>query len=298
MGGVKQTMANSMTGFGRFIKVDESIKITVEIKSVNHRYLDMSVKLPRLLSFCEADIRKRLSSRISRGKVDIFVSYERAGGDAEITYHPDVAAKYYECLKSMQQEFALEGSINIGLLARMPDVFTEGDSEIDEDHLFDLVMEACDGALDAFVKSRQDEGARLVSDLMEKLDRMVELVDTLEKRSPAIIEDYKSRLLEKTKDLISEQKLDESRVLGEVVIYADKVCIDEEMVRLRSHVSETRSTLTRGIDVGRKMDFLAQELNRESNTILSKSTDVEIADIGIELKTLIEKIREQIQNLE
>ena len=291
-------MANSMTGFGRYIKIDDSIKITVEIKSVNHRYLDLNIKLPRLLSYCETDLRKKLSSRISRGKVDVFVSYERTGGDADVTYHPDVAAKYYESLKTMQAQFALDGSVNVGLLARMPDVFTEGDTELSEEYLAELLSEAADQALDAFVKNRQDEGDRLVKDLTEKLDRMDELVSELEKRSPVIIEKYKQRLLDKTKELIADQRLDESRVLGEVVIYADKVCIDEEMVRLRSHVAEARTTLSSGKDVGRKMDFLAQELNRESNTILSKSTDVEIADIGIELKTLIEKIREQIQNLE
>lgn len=291
-------MANSMTGFGRYIKVDEGIKITVEIKSVNHRYLDLNIKLPRLMSFCEVDMRKRLSSRISRGKVDVFVSYERTGGDVDISYHPDVATKYFESLKQMQADFGLDGSINLGLLARMPDVFTEGDNELDEDYLKGLLLEATDRALDAFVENRHDEGERLVADLLEKLDRMEELEHRLEERSPVIIEEYKNRILEKTRDLIADQKIDESRVLGEVVIYADKVCIDEEMVRLKSHIAETRTTLTSQQDVGRKMDFLAQELNRESNTILSKSTDVEIADIGIELKTLIEKIREQIQNLE
>ncbi|MCR5098673.1 MAG: YicC family protein [Lachnospiraceae bacterium] len=291
-------MANSMTGFGRYIKVDDGIKLTVEIKSVNHRYLDLNIKLPRLLSFTEVDMRKRLSSRISRGKVDVFVSYERTGGDVDISYHPDVATRYYESLKQMQADFGLEGTINVGLLARMPDVFTEGDNELDEDYLRAALLEATDRALDAFVANRQDEGDRLVADLMEKLDRMEQLEQRLEERSPAIIEDYKKRILEKTRDLIEDQKIDESRVLGEVVIYADKVCIDEEMVRLKSHIAETRATLTGQQDVGRKMDFLAQELNRESNTILSKSTDVEIADIGIELKTLIEKIREQIQNLE
>ena len=291
-------MANSMTGFGRYIKVDEGIKITVEIKSVNHRYLDLNIKLPRLMSFCEVDMRKRLSSRISRGKVDVFVSYERTGGDVDISYHPDVATKYFESLKQMQADFGLDGSINLGLLARMPDVFTEGDNELDENYLKGLLLEATDRALDAFVENRHDEGERLVADLLEKLDRMEELEHRLEERSPVIIEEYKNRILEKTRDLIADQKIDESRVLGEVVIYADKVCIDEEMVRLKSHIAETRTTLTSQQDVGRKMDFLAQELNRESNTILSKSTDVEIADIGIELKTLIEKIREQIQNLE
>ncbi len=291
-------MANSMTGFGRYIRVDDDFRITVEIKSVNHRYLDLNIKLPRLLSFCEVDIRKLLSSRINRGKVDVFVTFERTGGDEDIIYHPGVAKKYYECLKDMQREFSLDGSINIGLLARMPDVFTEGDAVLDEDHIKENLLSATSEALDEFVKSRQDEGDRLVSDLLDKLDRMEQLVKKLKERSPLVIEEYKSRILEKTRELIEDQKLDESRVLGEVVIYADKICIDEEMVRLSSHLSECRATLTGSQDVGRKMDFLAQELNRESNTILSKSTNVEIADIGIELKTLIEKIREQIQNLE
>lgn len=292
-------MASSMTGFGHYEVVSNSLKIVVEIKSVNHRFLDMNLKLPRKFSFFENDARNLIKNRISRGKVDVYVSFEESvDGSVEVTYHPEVAQKYYDGLMELKEQFGMNDTISVGLLAKFPNVFTEEAKEEDQEELSKLLTDAFNGALDEFVKNRNQEGQRLVSDLISKLDEMNALVLQVEQRSPEIVAEYKERLLVKTKDLIDNNQIDESRVAAEVVLFADKICVDEEIVRLKSHVKEGKDTLLNKDEVGRKMDFLAQEMNRESNTILSKSTDVTIADLGIELKTLIEKIREQIQNLE
>lgn len=292
-------MANSMTGFGRYENIVNSMKVCVEIKSVNHRFLDLNLKLPRKFSFFENEARNIIKSRISRGKVDVFFSFEEnAADEVEINYHPEIAQKYYDGLMQLKEQFDLKDTVSIGLLARFPDVFTQDAKEEDQEELSEILSETLNKALDDFVKNRKEEGQRLVSDLLLKLDEMEGLVAKVETYFPSIIDDYKNRLLAKTKELIENHQLDESRIAAEVVLYADKICVDEELVRLKSHVQEAKDTLSNKDEVGRKMDFLAQEMNRESNTLLSKSTDVKVADVGIELKTIIEKIREQIQNLE
>ena len=292
-------MASSMTGFGHYEVVSNSLKIVVEIKSVNHRFLDMNLKLPRKFTFFENDARNIIKNRISRGKVDAYVSFEETvDGNMEVTYHPEVAQKYYDGLLQLKDQFGLTDNISIGLLAKFPNVFTEEAKEEDQEELSKLLTEAFNGALDEFVKNRNQEGQRLVTDLVAKLDDMDALVSKVEERSPEIIEEYKARLLTKTKDLIENNQIDEARIAAEVVLFADKICVDEEIVRLKSHVKEGKDTLLHKDEVGRKMDFLAQEMNREANTTLSKSSDLEIANKGIELKTEIEKVREQIQNIE
>ena len=292
-------MANSMTGFGRYENTKNSMKVSVEIKSVNHRFLDLNLKLPRKFSFFENEARNIIKNRISRGKIDVFFSYEEnAVDEVEINYHPEIAQKYYDGLMQLKDQFDLKDSVSVGLLARFPDVFTQDAKEEDQEELNELLSDTLNKALDEFIVNRKEEGQRLVDDLILKLDEMEGLVSKVETYFPSIIEDYKNRLLGKTKELIENHQLDESRIAAEVVLYADKICVDEELVRLKSHVKEAKDTLLNKDEVGRKMDFLAQEMNRESNTLLSKSTDVKVADIGIELKTLIEKIREQIQNLE
>ncbi len=292
-------MANSMTGFGRYENIVNSMKVCVEIKSVNHRFLDLNLKLPRKFSFFENEARNIIKSRISRGKVDVFFSFEEnAADEVEINYHPEIAQKYYDGLMQLKEQFDLKDTVSIGLLARFPDVFTQDAKEEDQEELSEILSETLNKALDDFVINRKEEGQRLVSDLLLKLDEMEGLVAKVETYFPSIIDDYKNRLLAKTKELIENHQLDESRIAAEVVLYADKICVDEELVRLKSHVQEAKDTLSNKDEVGRKMDFLAQEMNRESNTLLSKSTDVKVADVGIELKTIIEKIREQIQNLE
>ncbi|MCR5640569.1 MAG: YicC family protein [Lachnospiraceae bacterium] len=292
-------MIKSMTGFGHGEYALESEKVTVEIKSVNHRYLDLNLKLPKKFSAFENQIRNRLKQDLSRGKVDIYVSYESsADRNYSIQYNPLIASEYYENLKQMVADLDLQDDITATKLASFPDVFEIRESGSDEDALWDLLSHALDMALKEFISNRENEGSRLKADLLLKLDEMQQQVDFIESRAPQILEEYKERLRRKIDELLEDRQVDENRIAMEVTLYADKICVDEELVRLKSHIKEAKEALEHLDEVGRKMDFLAQEMNRESNTILSKSTDVSIADCGITLKTVIEKIREQIQNLE
>lgn len=292
-------MIKSMTGFGRGEAGDEIRKIIVEIKSVNHRYLDLNVKLPRKLNAYEVEIRNAIKSRIVRGKVDVFITLEEAKEASDVLhYNTHVADMYMENLRKMSQDYGIPFDVTASSLARFPDVLEITEAEEDDEMLHLFLMDALTSALDQFVENRTQEGMRLQQDLLSKMDEMSEYVSFLEKRSPMIVEEYRDKLHTKVAEMLGDTSIDENRIAAEVVIYADKVCIDEEMVRLRSHVDETRHMLSDAEEVGRKLDFIAQEMNREANTILSKSTDVEIAGIGISLKTLIEKVREQIQNLE
>lgn len=292
-------MIKSMTGFGRAEVTDQDRKITLEMKSVNHRYLDVNIKMPKKLNFFEASIRNELKKYISRGKVDIFISYEDfSESNVCIKYNHDLAAEYLGYLKKMAEEFGLENDIRVSALSRYPEIFSMEEQTTDEDALWSLLAKAIEIAAAGFVESRIREGENLKNDLIEKLDGMLKHVDFITARSPQIVAEYKEGLKAKVQDLLADTKIDESRLLMEVTIFADKVCVDEELVRLRSHIEATRSALTAGGSVGRKLDFIAQEMNREANTILSKTTDLEISDHAIELKTEIEKVREQIQNLE
>ena len=292
-------MIKSMTGFGRGEAGDETGKIVVEIKSVNHRYLDLNVKLPRKLNAFEVEIRNFIKSRIVRGKVDVYITLEETKEASDILhYNTHIADMYMENIRKMSQDYGIPFDVTATSLARFPDVLEMTDAEDDDEMLHLFLMDALTAATDQFVENRSQEGMRLRQDMLAKMDEMSSYVTTLEERSPQIIEEYRERLQTKITDLLGDHAIDETRIASEVVLYADKVCIDEEMVRLRSHVEETKHMLADGGEVGRKLDFIAQEMNREANTILSKSTDVEIAGIGISLKTLIEKVREQIQNLE
>ena len=292
-------MTKSMTGFGRAEVSTESCKVTVEMKSVNHRYLDVNMKMPKKLNFFEASIRNLLKEYIQRGKVDLFISYEDLSENSvNITYHKEVAAEYVNYLQQMAADFSLENDIRVSSLARFPEVITLDDVEIDEEGVWKSLEKAIRGAAEGFVESRIKEGENLCRDLISKLDEMLEAVDFIEVRSPQIIEEYKKRLTDKVQEMLQDAKVDEARLVTEVTIFADKVCVDEELVRLRSHIQTTKNTLLEGGGIGRKLDFLAQEMNREANTILSKANDLEISNKGIELKTAIEKVREQIQNIE
>ncbi|MBP5530221.1 MAG: YicC family protein [Lachnospiraceae bacterium] len=292
-------MVKSMTGYGRSEKITPLAKCSVEIKSVNHRYLDMSIKLPRKLNMFEADIREVLKDYIQRGKVDVFVSYEDYSKESvNIKYNQEIAAEYMKYFAKMAEEFELDDDIRVSTLARMPEVLVSEDENINEDEIWKLVKEVLLEACDAFVVSRIKEGENLRCDLLEKLEAMSKNVAFIEERYPKTIEDYKNRLTAKIKEVLEDKQLDESRILTEVCIYSDKVCVDEEMVRLKSHIEAVREALTTGGCVGKRLDFLAQELNREANTTLSKSTDIEISNVAITVKTEIEKIREQIQNIE
>lgn len=292
-------MLRSMTGFGRAETINEQHKFSVELKAVNHRYLDLNVKMPKKLNMFENQIRALVKNYIERGKVDLYISFEDYTEEkALVKYNKEIAGEYLDFLKQMSEDFNLENDIRVSSLSRFPEVFTMEELEIDEEALFTELSVVLENALKCFVEAREVEGEKLKTDLLSKLDEMNGYVDFIEKRSPQIIEEYKNRLVEKIQVLLGDNKVDDSRIAQEVTIYADKVCVDEEIVRLKSHIDAMRKALLCGESVGRKLDFIAQEMNREANTTLSKSTDLEITNIGIDLKTLIEKIREQIQNIE
>lgn len=292
-------MIKSMTGFGRGEVAEGQRKITVEMKAVNHRYLDVNIKMPKKLNFFDASIRNLLKEYIQRGKVDIYITYEDLSEQTvSVKYHPDVAASYLAYLNEMAESFSLENDIRVSTLSRYPEVFTMEEQEIDEESIWKVLEAAIREACESFVESRLKEGENLKNDLVGKLEGMLKLVDYIEENSPKIIEEYKQKLQAKIHDLLEDNRVDENRLLMEVTIFADKICVDEEIVRLRSHIMMVKNTLIEGGSIGRKLDFIVQEMNREANTILSKSTDLEISNRGIELKTEIEKVREQIQNIE
>ena len=292
-------MIKSMTGFGRYEYADASRKITVEVKSVNYRYLDVNIKMPKKLNFFESAIRTLLKEYIERGKVDIYITYEDfTENNLSLQYNKALAGEYLKYLNQMAEEFGLENDIKVSTLSRYPEVFAMEEQPVDEDELWSSLEKALRGAFEPFVESRVREGENLKKDLCEKLDNMVSYVDFIEERSPQIIVEYRARLEEKLRELLADNQLDDSRIAQEVTIFADKICVDEETVRLKSHILSMKDSLNAGGSVGRKLDFLAQEMNREANTILSKSNDLKISDTGISLKTDIEKVREQIQNIE
>lgn len=292
-------MIKSMTGFGRGEVSEGKRKITVEVKSVNHRYLDVNMKMPKKLNFFESSIRGLLKEYMQRGKVDLFITYEDLSeNNVNVTYHPEVAAEYMQYLKEMAEKFSLDNDICVSTLSRYPEVLTLDDVEVDEEGIWKSLEKALRAACTMFVDTRIKEGEHLREDLVEKLDEMLTIVSYIEERSPQIITEYKEKLAQKVQEMLADTKVDENRLLTEVTIFADKVCVDEEIVRLKSHIETTKNTLLEGGSMGRKLDFLAQEMNREANTILSKSNDLAISNKGIELKTEIEKVREQIQNIE
>lgn len=292
-------MIKSMTGFGRCEVADEKRKFTVELKSVNHRYLDVNIKMPKKLNFFESTIRNLLKEYIERGKVDVYITYEDYTEDNyTLRYNSALAAEYLGYLNSMAEEFHLDNDIRVSTLSRYPDVLVMEEQDIDEKELWSGLEKALRGACEQFVESRVKEGEALRNDLLDKLDAMLSDVDFIEERSPQIMKEYRTRLEEKIQEILGDRQIDDSRIATEVTIYADKVCVDEETVRLRSHIMTTKDTLIAGGSIGRKLDFIAQEMNREANTILSKANNIEISDVGINLKTSIEKVREQIQNIE
>ena len=292
-------MIKSMTGFGRCEKVTEEYKLSVEMKAVNHRYLDMSIKMPKKFNYFEAGIRNLLKNDIQRGKVDVFINYEDyTENKMSLKYNASLAAEYMEYFKKMEEQFGIANDIKVSVLSRMPEVLTMEEVPDDEDSMWKILSEVVQEAADSFVESRVREGEHLKNDLLGKLDYMLEQVAFIEERSPRVVAEYRMKLEEKVHELLESASIDEGRIATEVTIFADKICVDEETVRLRSHIEHTRKELLAGGSVGRKLDFIAQEMNREANTILSKANDLEISEHAIILKTEIEKVREQIQNIE
>lgn len=292
-------MVKSMTGFGRCEQSDGQRKITVEIKAVNHRYLDAAVKMPKKLNFFEAGIRACLKKYVQRGKVDIFITYEDLSENtANLTYHQELAKEYMDYFGQMAKQFGIENDVKVSMLAGCPEVLVMEEQSMDEKTIWSLLEKTVEAALERLVESRIEEGENLRRDLFGKLDGMLSHVDYIEERAPLLIAEYRQKLEEKVRELLEGSQIEESRIAAEVTLYADKICVDEELVRLRSHISNVRTALSEGDGVGRKLDFIAQEMNREANTILSKANDLDVTNHAIELKTEIEKIREQIQNIE
>lgn len=292
-------MLRSMTGFGRCEITTEEYRISVEMKAVNHRYLDLGIKMPKKFNYFEASIRSLLKQYIQRGKVDLFITYEDYTEEKmALKYNRSLASEYMEYFAKMAEQFHIENDITVSDLARYPDVLVMEQVPEDEGHMWAILKGAVEEAASRFVETRVTEGENLKADLLRKLDYMDRLVAEIEERSPKIVAEYRAKLEDKVKELLQGSAIDEARIATEVTIFADKICTDEETVRLKSHIEATRAELLSGGSVGRKLDFIAQEMNREANTILSKANDLEVSDRAIALKTEIEKVREQIQNIE
>lgn len=292
-------MIKSMTGFGRAEASDENRKITIEVKAVNHRYLDVNMKMPKKLSMFESAIRNVLKEYAERGKVDIFITYEDfTESNYSVKYNREIAKAYVDFINEIAQEFSLDNDLKATSLSRYPEVLSLEEQEVDEEELWAYVEKALRSALEMFVAARVKEGENLKNDIILKLDNMLTNVDFIEQRAPEIIKEYHEKLACKVSEYLSDSSIDESRILTEVTLFTDKICIDEEIVRLKSHIQATKDALGAGGSLGRKLDFIAQEMNREANTILSKANDLKTSNQAIDLKTDIEKIREQIQNIE
>ena len=288
-----------MTGYGRGEANLNGRPITVELRSVNNRYLDCTVKLPRIYVFAEDAVKSRVQSRISRGKVDVYITIgPSANGDVAISVNKPVADGYYAALKDLRDTYGLRDDISVSLLSRFQDVFLVEKTQEDLEALSADICSVLDLALDDFDAMRTREGEKLCQDVRSRAATIEGLVSKVEKRSPGIVADYRAKLVARMNEVLQNTQIDESRILTEAAIYADKVAVDEETVRLRSHIEQLRGMLSKGGAVGRKLDFLIQEFNREANTIGSKCSDIETAGYVVDIKAEIEKIREQIQNIE
>ena len=292
-------MIRSMTGYGRAVLTAGGREYTVEIRSVNNRYLDCNVKLPRGLSFTEDALKQAVKAAVSRGKVDVFVS--SASGedtDTRITLNRPVVEGYLRAMEELCRDYPVKNDISASLMAKLPDVFLVEKSQEDEEALTAAVTAAVGQALEAYTKMRETEGAAMERDLRSRRETILDLVGQVEQGSPETVREYQARLEAKMREVLESTAIDESRILTEAAIFADKVAVDEETVRLRSHLNQMDAMLTAGGAVGRKLDFLLQEMNREANTIGSKCSDVKLARIVVEIKAELEKIREQVQNIE
>ena len=293
------TLIKSMTGYGRSVETRNGREFTVEVRSVNNRYLDCAVRLPRLVAFGEDAVKQAVKNTISRGKVDVYVSVRSEGGEqGTVTLNTALAEGYLAAMRQMAETFGLENDVKVSDLSRLPEVFTVDKPEVDEEALLADLMAVANEALAGYDAMRTTEGAALDQDLRSRGARNLELVGQVEKQSPKTVSDYRARLEAKLREVLANTAIDESRILTEAAIFADKVAVDEETVRLRSHLNQMNAMLDNGGAVGRKLDFLLQEMNREANTIGSKCTDVAVARIVVDIKAELEKIREQVQNVE
>lgn len=292
-------MVKSMTGYGRARETLDHRDITVEIRSVNNRYLDCNIKLPRIYSFAEDAVKQRVQKAVSRGKVDIYFTIDATAADtAVVTVNQGLAAGYLKALNELKDSFGLEETITASTLARFPDVLTVTKADEDLETVKADLCQVLEEALEAYNAMRAVEGQKLAEDIGGRLDTIEALTAKVEERSPQTVAEYRQKLEARMQEVLNSTTIDESRILTEAAIFADKVAVDEETVRLRSHVSQLRTMLESDEPMGRKMDFLIQEVNRESNTIGSKCNDLSIAQVAVNLKAEVEKIREQVQNIE
>ncbi len=292
-------MIKSMTGFGRCLETVGGKDILVEIKSVNHRYYEFSARVPRAYGYLEEKLKGFLQGRISRGKVEVGVTvYNTSAENESIEVNRDVAKQYISALRSANEELGLTDDLTLSKLMRLPDIFNVRKAEDDEDAVWESVKTVAGKALDNFIAMREAEGGKMRDDVLSRLEYITELVGKIEQKSPETTEKYRKRLYDKLSDILNDKNIDEQRIVTEAAIFSEKTAVDEETVRLRSHIHQCRELLDSDEAVGRKLDFLIQEFNREANTIGSKAQDVEITKIVVELKSEIEKIREQIQNIE
>ena len=292
-------MVRSMTGYGRAERVTDRRRVAVEIKAVNNRYADFNIRMPRRYIFMETRIRQLLKAYIERGKVDVFITAEEYGeGAGSLKYNEALAGEYVRAMRQMIASFDLSPEIRAEDVARAPEVFSIGEAEQDEEELYAFLEPVIREAAEHFNEARAAEGQKLSDDLMLKLDELKDLTQSVIDHEPEIMEAYKQKLMETLTEILADRSIDESRITAECVLYADRISTDEEAVRLLSHIDQMKKELQKSGSVGRKLDFVAQEMNREANTTLSKAGDLITADTGIAMKTLIEKIREQIQNIE
>ena len=292
-------MIKSMTGFGRCETVLDGMAVTVELKAVNHRYFELSCRLPRNLGFLEERLKAALQAVLSRGKVDAFVGLDLGEtGDMAVTINHPLAKAYVEALRELSDTYGVRDDLSAGLLARNNDILTARRLPPDEEMVWSAVSAALTPALERFVVMRQTEGTRLAADIEGRLNRIEQWASMVEEKSPQTVTAYREKLAQKMRELMDNAQIDEQRLMMEAALFADKIAADEETVRLRSHIAQFRALLAGDEPVGRKLDFLLQEMNREANTIGSKAQDVEVSRIVIDMKAELEKIREQIQNIE
>ena len=292
-------MIKSMTGYGRALETVNGREFTVEVRSVNNRYLDCNVKLPRMISFAEDAVKQAVKQAVSRGKVDVYISVKSESGDeTKVTLNAALLGQYLAAMRSMVEDFGVKDDISVSAVSRLPEVFTVEKPEIDEEQLLADLLQVVSKALEAYNSMRATEGAALDADLRSRGETILALVSQVEAGNGKTVEDYRTRLENKLREVLANTAIDESRILTEAAIFADKVAVDEETVRLRSHLKQMNDMLTAGGAMGRKLDFLLQEMNREANTIGSKCTDVALARIVVDIKAELEKIREQTQNIE
>lgn len=292
-------MIKSMTGYGRKQHIIDGMSITVEIKSVNHRYFEFSSRVPRAYGFLEEKIKTFVQSAVARGKVECYVQIEALEmEDSIVEVNYSLASGYYEALKNLADRFSLKNDISVSLLSRYQDIFSVHKAEADEERIWNAVKAVLEQAVEAFIAMRKIEGEKLREDILSRCNTILDCVSYVEERSPETVKEYNEKLLSRMRDVLGDVHVDEQRVLTEAAIYADKIAVAEETVRLRSHIAQLREFMESEEAIGRKTDFLVQEINREANTIGSKAQDVEIAKRVINIKAEVEKIREQVQNIE